>query len=105
MKKTKKIKQQLTQQQPTQEQPKEEFQELSQEQQDMSLFFRLSDTEYWGAICRYVDTAVRLCYNSFGTFDPYKYPAEISRNQGSISALQGLIRYVEEIKEQQMKKL
>ena len=59
----------------------------------------LTDTRYWVAISKYVQSRLMVANGSLATLDPIKDPTNIARAQGIMSGLMDLQSMTEAIKE------
>jgi len=63
------------------------------------LLKELTDSKYWVAISRYVQSRLMVANGSLATLDPFKEPTNIARAQGIMSGLMDLQSMTDAIKE------
>lgn len=63
------------------------------------LLKELTDTKYWVAISKYVQSRLMIANGSLATLDPIKEPTSMARAQGIMSGLMDLQSMTEAIKE------
>ena len=70
-----------------------------------NLLIELADSKYWPAIMAYYNGLEEVAMQGLRSVDAFKNPTDMARNQGFISALPFLSRYIEEEKKNREEKL